>query len=134
MSENIKICDASIINHYEPPHNDPAMDTNNTQTTSSLNIHNTTNMNDFSMAGACGGQRNLGRNDSGRDLSGRVDGCENYTFSPPYKEKDEKNTNNTLTNFLNIQNLSEFNFSMAGACGGELQLGRDGRILSGLSG
>ena len=70
---NTLVIPAGINNNKIPSHNDPTVDTNNTQTTS-LNIHNTTNMNDFSMAGACEGQINLGRKDSGRDLSGCSNG------------------------------------------------------------
>ena len=134
MKKNIQKGAAGINNNKIPSHNDPAMYANYTQTNSSLNINNT-NMNAFSMAGAFGGQLKHGRDGSGRGLSGRVDGGEKYTFSPHYKENDDTNTNYTQTISLNIQNLSEFNFSMAGACEGQINLGQNesGRGLAGCS-
>ena len=98
----------------------PTGNTNKTQPTS-LNIHNTTNMNTF--LGPVDDNSSLdGTDKSWRGLFGRVDGGENYTFFPPYKE-DETNTNYTQKP-LNIQNNTNMNaFSMAGTRKGQLNLG-----------
>ena len=69
---NTLVIPAGINNNKIPSHNDPAMDANYTQTIS-LNIQNLSEFN-FSMAGACEGQINLGQNESGRGLAGCSNG------------------------------------------------------------